>query len=303
MHSGIINKIAINFKNNLFGTCSNDKNISLNKVNLKDVNNLIKVKSTLINNSCVKDIAFSSDCENLIGCSDEFVKLWKLEDKERKLIFEIKDLKDYKIDTIQSNICQFYLKDKYIVFNSKNNLVFLEYELTEKKYKNNDILRAKTKGIYHIANVFEYKSSQNITYFNAVNCNSSTQVLISGKDKNHLGSNKEISIYDTYAGKVVHTYEETHFKEIYYLNFFNYNSPSEHDYHTNFFYSIGSDNQVNFWDVRISNSIFAINVTTTSAYNMIGDISPNKLAFTIPSENGHINTYDFRKLTAAVIRN
>ncbi len=180
MHSGLINKIAINYKNNLFGTCSNDKNISLNKVNLKDMNNLIKVKSTLINNSSVKDIAFSSDCENLVGCSDEFVKLWKLEDKERKLIFEIKDLKQHKIESIKSNICQFYMKDKYILFNSNNNLVFLEYELTEKKYKNNDVLRAKTKGIYHVANIFNYKNSQNITYFNAVNSSTSTQVLISG---------------------------------------------------------------------------------------------------------------------------
>lgn len=145
------------------------------------MNNLIKVKSTLINNSNVKDIAFSSDCENLVGCGDDFVKLWKLEDKERKLIFEIKDLKQYEIDSIQSNICQFYLKDKYILYNSYNNLVFLEYELTEKKYKNNDLLRAKTKGIYHVANVFQYKNSQKITYFNAVNSSSNTQVLISGK--------------------------------------------------------------------------------------------------------------------------
>jgi len=36
------------------------------------------------------------------------------------------------------------------------------------------------------------------------------------------------------------------------------------------------------------------------AYNMIGDISPNKLSFTIPSENGHIQQYDFRKLNSPV---
>ena len=33
---------------------------------------------------------------------------------------------------------------------------------------------------------------------------------------------------------------------------------------------------------------------------MIGDISPNKLAFTIPSENGNIQIYDFRKLNTPV---
>ena len=129
----------------------------------------------------MNDIAFSANLDNLICCSDSFVKLWKLEDKERKLIFEINEIKSHKIDVIQSNICQFYGRDKYIMFNSKNNLVFMEYELTEKRYKNNDILKAKTKGLFHIANVFEYKPSQRITYFNAVNSNTSTQVLISGK--------------------------------------------------------------------------------------------------------------------------
>lgn len=129
----------------------------------------------------MNDIAFSSNLDNLICCSDNFIKLWRLEEKERKLIFEVNDIKSHNIDAIQSNICQFYGRDKYILFNSKNKLVFLEYELTEKKYKNNDILKAKTKGLYNAANVFEYKQSQRITYFNAVNSSISTQILISGK--------------------------------------------------------------------------------------------------------------------------
>ena len=34
---------------------------------------------------------------------------------------------------------------------------------------------------------------------------------------------------------------------------------------------------------------------------MIGDISPNKLPFPIPSENGNIMQNDFRKLNAPVL--
>ena len=299
MHSEAVLKVRYSYSGTWLASGSIDTTILLTRTPASKAN--FEMHSFTGHNGTVNSLCFSANDEFLLSASaDKSMILWNASAQKRgeKVLQMTKLLKsDRAAMTAQEQKANkpfaheitrasFYALDRFILCSMGSGLLFYKYELTDPQCKD-DVKRLQSKGLYKLVQSFDHPDAKNIPCFATHNRVLTQLVLVAG-------SNKELLVYDANYNRVVSAFDDTHFKSVHSLRFYE-GSFGESSACFNVFWTASTDGYLKVWDLRRCRPVMEFSNHKNRNFSVGADISHCFRYIISGSEDRAAYVYDLRR--------